>query len=202
MNLFATIERVAGKKLPLATLLWAPTVELLANILCQKGGSTSWSSLVPIQPNGSKLPLFCLPGESDNILIFRDLARYLGREQPVYGLPVQGLDGERALYTSVEEIAAHHIQEILKVQPQGPFFLVGFCFGGLVAFEMAQQLQRQGHEMVLPILFETHRSGSLLFISPFLWFESRSVETLYMGIYLTNLAQCRPQEMMLYYGWG
>jgi len=199
VSLFATIEQVTGKKLPLATLLQAPTVAQLANLLCQEGGSTSRSSLVPIQPVGSKPPLFCLPGHSDNLLIFRDLARYLGWEQPVYGLQAQGLDGERALYTPVEDIAAHYIQEILTVQLQGPFFLAGFCFGSLVAFEMAQQLQRQGHEGVLLILVEPYRrSPKSSSITSFLRFRVESLK-LFM-FHLENLAQFRPKELVVYLG--
>ena len=197
VSLFATIEQVTGKRLPLATLLQAPTVAQLANLLCQEGGSTSRSSLVPIQPVGSKPPLFCLPGHSDNLLIFRDLSRYLGREHPVYGLQAQDLDGEQALYTPIENIAAHYIQEILTVQPQGPFFLAGFCFGGLVAFEMAQQLQRQGHEGILPILFEAYLpSPRLSSITAFLRFRVESIR-LFMFT-LANLAQLRPKELIVY----
>ena len=197
MSLFAAIEQVTGKKLPLATLLQAPTVAQLADLLCQEGESTSRSSLVPIQPLGSKPPLFCLPGHSDNLFIFRDVARYLGREQPVYGLQAQGLNGERALYTPIEDIAAHYIQAILTVQPQGPFFLAGFCFGGLVAFEMAQQLQRQGHEGVLPLLIETYRrSPSASSLTSFLRFRVESVRLSMFS--LANIARLRPQEMMVY----
>ena len=112
--------------------------------------------------------------------MFRDLARYLGSERPVYGLQAQTLDEERADYPTIEEMAAHYIQEILTVQPQGPFFIGGYCFGGLIAFEMAQQLYRQGHEMVLPILFETHRYAGLLFITPFLWSRVEALR-LYIG---------------------
>jgi len=120
----------------------------------------------------------------------------------VYGLQAPSLDSERTLYTPVEDIATHYIQEILTIQPQGPFFLAGFCFGGLVTFEMAQQLHRQGHEVVLPILFETYRSPSASSITSFLRFRIESLR-LFMGIYLTNLlAQCGPKEMMIYLGKG
>jgi thioesterase domain-containing protein/acyl carrier protein len=199
VSLFTTIEHVTGKKLPLATLLQAPTVAQLANLLCQDGGATSRSSLVPIQPVGSKPPLFCIPAHTDNILIFRGLARYLGREQPVYALQAQSLDRERALCTPVEEIAAHYIREILTVQPQGPFFLAGFCFGGFVAFEMAQQLQSQGHEGVLPILFETYRRyPSSSSITSSLRFR---VESLRLFMFtLGNIAQLRPKDMIVYLG--
>ena len=198
VRLFARIQKQFGQHLPLATLFQAPTIAQLAEVLRQEDAATTWSSLVPIQPVGSKPPLFCLPGHSDNILMFRDVARYLGREHPVYGLQAQSLDGERAFYTPIEDIAAHYIQEILTVQPQGPFFLAGFCFGGFIAFEMAQQLQRQGYEGVLPILFETYRSPSSSSITAFLRFRIESVR-LFMFT-LANITQLRPKELMVHLG--
>jgi thioesterase domain-containing protein/acyl carrier protein len=199
ISLFTSIEQVTGKKLPLSTLLQAPTVAQLVTILCQEEGATSRPSLVSIHPIGSKPPLFFLPGHSDNLLTFRDLAHYLSREQPVYGLQAPSLEGEQAPYTPVEDIAAHYIQEILTVQPQGPFFLVGFCFGSLVAFEMAQQLHKQGHEDVRLILVEPYRrfpkSSS---ITSFLRFRVESVRLFLF--HLENLAQFRPKEIVVYVG--
>ena len=148
VRLFVEIEKTIGRRLPLATIFQAPTIEQLAGILRQEEWSESqfslWStypsSVVPFQPNGSKPPLFWFNwGPWD----FR-LPRYLGSDQPVYGLQHQSQDGHRALYTSIEEMAAHYIKEMRTVQAKGPYFLGGLCIGGMVAFEMAQQLQKQG----------------------------------------------------------
>ncbi|NEO89615.1 MAG: acyltransferase domain-containing protein, partial [Moorea sp. SIO3G5] len=104
VRLFAEIEKVFHKKLPLASLLMAPTVAQLVNQLRQDQGSAPWSSVVPIQPNGSKPPLFCIHGAGGNVLSFRDLARYLGSEQPFYGLQSLGLDGKQTPLTTVEDM--------------------------------------------------------------------------------------------------
>jgi thioesterase domain-containing protein len=152
VRMFARIQKTWGRDLPLATLFRAPTVEQLAEILRREGWSTPWSSLVPIQPGGSRRPFFCIaPG---SVLFYADLARHLGPDQPVYGLQAQGLDDDRPLPSGVEEIAGHYIKEIRTLQPCGPYLLAGRCFGSLVAFEMAQQLHAQGESVDLLVVLD------------------------------------------------
>ena len=159
VKLMNRIEEAFGKNLPIATLLQAPTVEQLAAILRQKGSSPPWSCLVPIQRSGSKPPFFCVHGILGNVLRFYDLARHLGSDQPFFGLQPQGLDGRQPCHTRVEEMAAHYIKEIRSVQSEGPYFLGGYSFGGIVAFEMAQQLTAQNQEVGLLVLFDTFCAG-------------------------------------------
>nr|AXN93575.1 PuwA [Cylindrospermum moravicum CCALA 993]AXN93584.1 PuwA [Cylindrospermum alatosporum CCALA 994] len=155
IRLMAQIQQQFGKQLPLATLFQSPTIEELANLLRQSTDTTIWSSLVPIQPVGTNTPFFCVPGAGGNVIYFYELARCLGADQPFYSLQPQGLDGESAPMTQIEDIAAHYITAIQTVQPQGPYLLGGHSFGGLVAFEMAQQLQQQGHEIALLAILDT-----------------------------------------------
>jgi thioesterase domain-containing protein/acyl carrier protein len=149
VRLMAQIQQALGRHLPLALLFQAPTIKQLATLLHEQTdvASWSWSSLVPIQPNGSAPPLFCVPGGGGNVLYFHALAQHLGPEQPFYGLQARGLDGESAPHTRVEDMAAYYIEAIQAVQPQGPYVLGGHSFGGRVAFEMAQQLRKRGHEV-------------------------------------------------------
>ncbi|MEA2626057.1 MAG: hypothetical protein QOD06_2102 [Candidatus Binatota bacterium] len=154
-KLFAEIERRFGKRLPIATLLQAPTVEQLAHILRQEEWCAPWSSLVAIQTGGSKPPLFCVHGVGGNVLEFRDVGRHLGTDQPVYGLQAQGLDGTQEPYSRVEAMAAHYVREIRAVQLEGPYALGGYSFGGMVAFEMAQQLVAEGQSVSLVALLDT-----------------------------------------------
>jgi aspartate racemase len=186
-RLFAQIEKNLDRNLPLATLFQAPTVEQLANIFRQKEWSTPWSSLVAIQPDGSKLPLFCVPGIGGNVLYFRDLACHLGLEQPFYGLQSHGLDGKQAPYTQIEDMAAHNIKEIRTLQPDGPYFLGGHSFGFIVAFEMAKQLYDQGQKVGLLASFDS--------MGPNL-----RTSTIYHRIYvhLSNLSQLELKEKLAY----
>ncbi|AOX04306.1 hypothetical protein BJP34_14360 [Moorena producens PAL-8-15-08-1] len=155
VRLMSQIEKQFGKNLPLATIFKGQTIEQLASILQESTDSISWSALVPIQPNGNKRPFFLVPGGGGNVVYYSYLARYLSSDQPFYGLQAIGLDGESEPYTQVEDIAAHNIQEIQSVQPQGPYLLGGHSFGGKVAFEMALQLQKQGQEIALLAILDT-----------------------------------------------
>ena len=83
-------------------------------------------------------------GGFGGILFYDQLARCLGPEQPLYGLQAEGLDGGPIEHTSIPAMAAYYLQEVRKVQPQGPYFFGGYSFGGFVAFEMAQQLHEAG----------------------------------------------------------
>ena len=158
--LFSEIEKKYNRFLPLATLFQAPTIQQLAEILRKKNWSPNWSSLVAIQPSGSKPPFFCIHGAGGNVLNYYDLARHLGSDQPFYGLQARGLDGEQPFYTKIEDMAANYIKEIRAVQPEGPYYLGGYCMGGTVAFEIAQQLQAQGQKVALLALFETYATWS------------------------------------------
>jgi thioesterase domain-containing protein len=99
-------------------------------------------------------PFFCVPCIGGNITSFYELAQGLGKEQPFYGLEAVGLDGKSKPYTKIEDMATHYIKEMQTVQPQGPYLLGGHSFGALVAFEMSQQLQKQGHEIALLAIFD------------------------------------------------
>ena len=162
VRLFEQIEKVTGQKLPLSILLQAPSIEQLADMLGQhfdklsarQDWGPSWSSLVAVQPRGSKPPLFLVPPVASTALCFATLSRYLGTEQPVYGFDPLGLDGTTPPHERVEDMAAHYIKEMCQLQPDGPYLLGGMCFGGYVALEMAQQLQHQGKPVALLVLLD------------------------------------------------
>jgi amino acid adenylation domain-containing protein len=149
VRLMAMIGQAFGKTLSLAALFQRPTIEQLAEHLRQEVDPAPWTPLVEIQSGGSSTPLFFVPGGGGNVLYFYALARRLGPEQPFYGLQSMGLDGESEPCNRVEDMAWRYIEAIRTVQPQGPYLLGGHCFGGIVAFEMAQQLERQGQEVAL-----------------------------------------------------
>ncbi|MEN3329448.1 MAG: hypothetical protein V7638_4255, partial [Acidobacteriota bacterium] len=155
-RLFAQIANSFGKHLPLATLFLSPTIEQLANCLRDSDTSKTWSSLVVIQPEGSRPPLFCVHAAGANVLIYRPLSRHLGNDQPVYALQAQGLDGRARPLTRVEDMAALYIKEMRAVQPEGPYYLLGASFGGLVVYEMAQQLLEQDQQVALLAMLNTN----------------------------------------------
>jgi thioesterase domain-containing protein/acyl carrier protein len=155
LRMFVRLEQSLRIRLPIATLFEAPTVEELARVIRQGGRTGQWRSLVAIQPAGSRAPIFAVPGVGGNVLCYNDLARFMVPDQPLYGLQSRGLDGSEQPLARIEDIAAAFVQEIREVQPEGPYFLAGMCMGGVVAYEMAQQLRAAGQGIGLLILLET-----------------------------------------------
>ena len=155
VRVMAEIERVFKRRLPLATLVQAPTIATLADILRRENWVPSWQSLVPMRAGGSKPPLFMMHAHGGNVLEYLPLVSHLEPDQPVYALQARGLDGHIRRDQSLEEMAAFYLNEVRSLQPEGPYFLGGFCFGGLVALETAQQLSAAGQKVELLILIQT-----------------------------------------------
>ncbi len=149
------IEKLFGRRLPLATLLQAPTIGSLADVLRKENWKPNWSSLVSIRPGGSKRPLFLMHSHGGNVLEYYPLASHMESDQPVYALQSRGLDGQIARDQSLETMAALYLKELRSLQPAGPYSLGGFCFGGLLALEAARQLRAAGEEVALVILIQT-----------------------------------------------
>jgi len=168
VRLFADIQTTFNKDLPLATLLQASTIEQLANLLRQEGWTPPSSSLIPLQSSGSNLPLFLVAPGASTALQYIPLTRCLGSNQPVYGLQAQGLEANQVIHETIEEIAAHYIQEIQTLGFDGPYMLGGRCgLGTVVAFEMAQQLQAQGKQVaLLAMLDPTYQAFQNAFEKP------------------------------------
>jgi aspartate racemase len=152
IQLFSAIKSQLGKELPLKTLFHAPTIAAQARIIKDQGWSNNWQNLTAIQPEGSRVPFFAVHADEANYFI----PKAWGKDQPYYGFFHQGEDGHKIQYTSVEEIARHFIQELRSVKPHGPYLLGGYSFGGIVAFEMAQQLRAMGESVPLLALFDTY----------------------------------------------
>ena len=129
--------------------------EILAFLRIAKAWSGPASSLVPLQAHGSRRPFFAVPGHNGDVFCYVHLAKHLGDDQPFYALQPPGLDGLRPALERVEDLAAHYVAELRAVQPQGPYLLGGYCMGGFIAFEVAQQLRAQGAQIGLLALFET-----------------------------------------------
>ena len=136
-RLFAAIEHEVVDKLPLGAIFKAPTIERLARLIDDGGDAARWSSLVAIQPQGTRPPVFCVHGGGGTVLHLEPLARRLGNDQPFYGLQSRGLYGAAAPLQTVEEMAGHYLSEMREVNPAGPWYITGYCFGAIVAFELA-----------------------------------------------------------------
>ncbi|MDB9514491.1 amino acid adenylation domain-containing protein, partial [Kamptonema animale CS-326] len=155
VRLIDRINKQFQQDLPLSTLFLNPTVENLANRLNVGKNSLPNSPLVAINSQGSNPPFFCVHPIFGVVFPYYKLAAHLGKDRPFYALQPQGIEGESSPLTSIEDMAAFYIAAVREVQPQGPYFLGGWSFGGLVAFEMAQQLQQSGDRVALLAILDT-----------------------------------------------
>ncbi|QGW64628.1 amino acid adenylation domain-containing protein [Lysobacter soli] len=165
VQMFHRFNKQTGVNLPLATLLTARTVRALSreyqrvsNDIHAHGDDARpdpWAPLVPIRPHGEGAPLFLVHAVGGNVLNYRPLAEAMPAGIPVYGLQALGLDGRTAPLDSVEKMAERYVREIRSVQPHGPYHLAGGSMGGIIAFEMAQQLMAAGETVGMLGLVDT-----------------------------------------------
>lgn len=159
IQLVSEIGALFGISLSPSVLFEAQTISELAILLQQRQTERQWKSLVPIQSHGDRAPFFCVHGFGGGVLGYADLACALGEEQPFYGLQAVGLDGELQPDDTIEAMAAHYIVAMRAVQPKGPYRIGGYCFGGVVAFEMARQLGAIGETASLVAIIEGNAPG-------------------------------------------
>ncbi|QKW53633.1 non-ribosomal peptide synthetase [Streptomyces buecherae] len=159
-RLIAQIQSTLGVELQISALFQTPTPASLAHAV--QAGTTSGHALkvlLPLRPSGSRLPLFCLHPAGGISWPYAGLLRHLGPDYPLYGLQACGLAKPEALPTTVEEMAADYLEHIRTVQPAGPYHLLGWSFGGMVAHALATQLQRDGEQVALLALLDTFPPG-------------------------------------------
>ena len=142
--------------IPLVTLLEKPTIRELAETITSAGWKPSWKSVVGLKSGGSQPPLFLIHAVGGDILSYRRLVVYLqDSDRPIYGVRSQGLGGVVEPFRRVEDMAAFYLKEIREIQPNGPYYLGGYSFGGTVAYEMAQQLAAAGEKVAMLAMFDT-----------------------------------------------
>lgn len=161
-RLFTKIEEHFGRRLPLAILFEAPSARRLAALLRDDQWRPEWPALVPIRSGGSRPPVFLVHAIGGNVLSYGHLHSHLPADQPIYAFQATALKYGRMSSTSIEEVAAHYLAELRSVQPEGPYFLGGFSSGGVLAYEMAQQLLRAGQQVAIVLLFDSHFESSAM----------------------------------------
>jgi thioesterase domain-containing protein/acyl carrier protein len=166
VELIDEIRKCLGPKIPLSVFLANPTCRELAVALHEVGmNGLAPSSLVLLQSGGGDAgagangPIFLIPGAGGNVFGYYRLTRHVDFERPVYGirLPTPTQQPDRPV--RVEDLAAGYIEEIRSVQPEGPYFIGGYSFGGRLALEIAQQLQARGQRIGLLAMFDTYGPG-------------------------------------------
>jgi amino acid adenylation domain-containing protein len=155
LELLVEIEKATGKQLPLGTLYQSSTVEAIAREVQTRAIDAPWSSLVTLQTSGKRPPFFLLHTTPGDILGYGNLVFRLGADQPCYGFQSLGLKEPSLSHTSVDEMSSYYVQLLREFQPHGPYYLGGWCYGGIVAVEMARKLMVSGEKIALLALLET-----------------------------------------------
>jgi thioesterase domain-containing protein len=196
VRLVSRIRKQFGREVSLGFLLQNPTIEALAGRLRQDGTPLQRSDLVPIRAEGTRAPFFCVHPVGGNVLCYAALARELGPEQPVYAFQSPVLERH-----TIEALAEHYLQELRAVQPQGPYRLGGWSMGGVIAFEIARQLDEQDESVELLALIDSYAPQSIAtveqhdllraFVEDFEGVSGRS-----LGLSLADLRQLSIKESL------
>ena len=155
VRLLARIETHFGRAVPLAALFRGATIEALASALRDGPSGRGQSPLVCLDERGERAPFFCVHAVGGSAFAFRALAGALGGERPVHAFQARGLDTDEPPYQDIHEMARDYVAALRAIQPEGPYHLGGWSFGGLVAFEMAWTLEQAGHDVAALILLDS-----------------------------------------------
>lgn len=156
IRLMARIQQTLSQDLPLSILFRGPTVESLVQLIQQEINLKYNGPVVKFHTTGTQSPFFCVHPGGGTVLCYYHLAHHLGSDQLFYGIEAIGLDGKQQPPNQMAEMAACYLEALRQIQPVGPYRLAGWCVGGLIAYEMAQQLQAQGQQVEFLALFDTY----------------------------------------------
>ncbi len=159
VRLIDRVRGLTGEKLPLAALFQAPTVENLAALLRDRHRQAPYSPLAPLRTSGSRRPIFCVHAAGGLVFYYTQLVRRLDPDLPVYGLQARGAFGDAEPVTEVREMASRYVEAVRSIQHAGPYRLVGYCMGGVVAYEMAALIEEQGEAVEFLGLINTTAVG-------------------------------------------
>lgn len=161
VKVMVAIEKQTGQRLPIATLFSNSTIEKLAKQLAGEEEEQRWDALVPIRTTGSKPPLFLVHGGGMNVLLFKAISEYFDAEQPIYGVQALGFNHPTDIPVTMEDIAKRYLDEIMQVQPEGPYALAGYSLGGFFVFEMAKQLMAMGKAISFLGIMDTYAGNNV-----------------------------------------
>jgi surfactin family lipopeptide synthetase A len=161
VRLLSQLQKHFARSFPLAALFQHPTIARFGEMLRQQRDTSAWSPLVPLQPAGQNRPFFCVHPTGGDVVGYRELAALIGSHQPFYGLQAPQLADVGDNDLTIEEMAALYVAAMRSVQPEGPYMIGGWSLGGLIAFEMAQQLHRAGETVALLAVIDSRPPATL-----------------------------------------
>ncbi len=196
MRIVSRINRMYPVDFGLATLFTGNTIELMADLIRNRLSANTTSSLVAMQPKGSDAPLFIIHGAGGNIVRFYQLAMLVGTNHPIYGIQAQSLLAGQPALLRLEDQAAYYLAEIRQIQPKGPYYFLGYSFGGTTALEIAHQLRAMGERVELLGMLDSRERDCILLMR-----QQDSVRTRFdrrITRFLGNLAPLSFREKVSY----
>ncbi|MCX8106367.1 MAG: amino acid adenylation domain-containing protein [Ignavibacterium album] len=158
-QMLAEFEKTTEKRIPLAAMFTAQTIRQLSETIEEGKPQINWEPLVEIKKGSKDIsPLFLIHGAEGNVLLYKDFANRLNSDRSVFGIQARGLSGKEHFHSSIKEMAKDYVEIIRSVQPKGPYNIGGYCMGGTVAFEVAQQLTSMGEIVQNVFLLETYNA--------------------------------------------
>ena len=155
LQLFNEIAKACGRELPPVTIYQAPTITALAALLDQPTTSR-FPPLVLMKAGTEQPPVFLAHGLGGSVMDFFQPVKYIQTEHPIYGLQAKGIDGVDEPFERIEDMAQFHLDAIRELQPHGPYLLIGYSLGGLVALEMAHVLSAMGEKVGLLAMLDAY----------------------------------------------
>lgn len=152
--LFAEIARRCGREVPTATIFQAPTIAALASLL-ELPGLPPFSPFVPLKAGAEHPPILVAHGLGGRAR-FYELAKHIRTAHSIYGIQARGIDGREEPFDRIEDMAHFYLEALKVLQPEGPYVLIGYSFGGLIALEIAQRLSDEGKHIQLLVLVDAY----------------------------------------------
>lgn len=155
LELFNHIARACGRDLPPVMIYHAPTIAALARVLDERT-TPKIPALVQLKSGTAQPPVFLTHGLGGSVMDFYQVVKHTDTPQPVYGMQARGIDGAEEPFERIEDLATYFLEAVRRLQPKGPYFLIGFSLGGLVTLEMAQQLVARGDRVALLAMLDSY----------------------------------------------
>jgi thioesterase domain-containing protein/aryl carrier-like protein len=184
--LIARVEERLGKRVTMAEVFNDPTIEHMSQLIGHGKENLLQSLLVPLQSEGTRPAFFSPHASGGHVWCYKELVQFIGQDQPFYGVQARQPEQGPVFHNQIEAMASDYVEAIRSVQPHGPYLLAGWSMGGVIAFEMARQLQAHGEEIAMLALMDAHASDGQQPEHP--WGVLLSIFAVDLGLKLNNLS--------------